>query len=89
VIVTEPIGAVDAGGVFRHTDRNMLVKGECQTDVEPPTDKESAFDRVTTSLCDWIRGTYRSADDVVADGPDPEIGRYHLYIARNCPRRIR
>jgi putative glutathione S-transferase len=63
----------------------MLVEGDWQTDVEPHTDEEGAFDRVTTSFRDWIRGTHRSADDVVADGPEPEASRYHLYIARNCP----
>jgi putative glutathione S-transferase len=63
----------------------MLVEGDWQTDVEPHTDEEGAFDRVTTSFRDWIRGTYRRADDVVADGPEPEADRYHLYIARNCP----
>jgi putative glutathione S-transferase len=65
--------------------RNMLVDGEWKTDLEPYTDEDGAFDRVETSFRDWIRGTHRSADDVVADGPDPEAGRYHLYIARNCP----
>jgi putative glutathione S-transferase len=65
--------------------RNMLVEGEWRTDVEPHTNEDGAFDRVTTSFRDWIRSTYRSADDVTADGPDPEASRYHLYIARNCP----
>jgi len=65
--------------------RNMLVDGEWKTDLEPYTDEGGAFDRAETSFRDWIRGTYRSADDVVADGPEPEAGRYHLYIARNCP----
>ena len=65
--------------------RNMLVDGEWKTDLEPYTDEEGAFDRVETSFRDWIRGTHRSAEDVVTDGPEPEAGRYHLYIARNCP----
>ncbi|MFB6353579.1 MAG: glutathione S-transferase family protein [Halobacteriales archaeon] len=58
--------------------RNMLVDGEWRTDVEPHTDDEGAFDRVTTTFRDRVR-----------DEPDarfrPEPGRYHLYIARNCP----
>jgi len=65
--------------------RDMLVDGEWRTDVEPHTDEDGAFDRVTTSFRDWIAGTRRSADDVVADGPAPEADRYHLYVARNCP----
>jgi putative glutathione S-transferase len=63
----------------------MLIEGAWQTDVEPQTDEEGSFDRITTSFRDWIRGTHRIADDVVTDGPDPKAGRYHLYIARNCP----
>ena len=58
--------------------RNMLVDGEWQTDTEPYTDEEGAFDRAETSFRDWIR-----------DEPDaqfqPAPDRYHLYIARNCP----
>jgi putative glutathione S-transferase len=58
--------------------RNMLVDGEWKTDIEPYTDDSGAFDRAHTSFRDWIR-----------DDPDarfqPEAGRYHLYIARNCP----
>jgi putative glutathione S-transferase len=63
----------------------MLVDGEWKTDLEPYTDEDGAFDRVETSFRDWIRSTHRNADDVVTDGPEPEAGRYHLYIARNCP----
>ena len=58
--------------------RDMLVEGEWRTDVEPSTDEDGAYDRAETSFRDWIR-----------DAPDarfqPEAGRYHLYIARNCP----
>ena len=56
----------------------MLVDGEWKTDVEPHTNEDGEFDRVTTSFRDWIR-----------DEPDAEFrpaeGRYHLYVARNCP----
>jgi len=65
--------------------RNMLVDGEWHTDVEAYTDDDGAFDRVETTFRDWIAGTHRGADDVVTDGPAPDPGRYHLYIARNCP----
>lgn len=58
--------------------RNMLVDGEWQTDIEPYTDEDGAFDRVETSFRDWIR-----ADDESRVQPEPD--RYHLYIARNCP----
>jgi putative glutathione S-transferase len=58
--------------------RNMLVEGEWQTDVEPHTDEDGAFDRVTSTFRDWIR-----------DEPDarfrPAANRYHLYISRSCP----
>jgi putative glutathione S-transferase len=58
--------------------RNMLVDGEWRTDVEPTTDGSGAYDRAETSFRDWIR-----------DDPDarfqPAAGRYHLYVARNCP----
>jgi putative glutathione S-transferase len=58
--------------------RNMLVDGEWRTDVESTTDEDGAFDRAETTFRDHIR-----------DDPDarfqPEPGRYHLYIARNCP----
>ncbi|WP_251328738.1 glutathione S-transferase family protein [Haloplanus pelagicus] len=65
--------------------RNMLVDGEWKTDLEPYTDEDGAFDRAETSFRDWIRSTHRNAEDVVTDGPEPEAGRYHLYVARNCP----
>jgi len=58
--------------------RDMLVEGEWRTDVEPSTDGDGAYDRAETTFRDWIR-----------DDPDarfqPEAGRYHVYIARNCP----
>ena len=58
--------------------RNMLVDGEWRVDVEPSTDEDGAFDRVETTFRDRVR-----------DEPDgrfrPELGRYHLYVARNCP----
>jgi putative glutathione S-transferase len=58
--------------------RNMLVDGDWKTDIGPYTDESGAFDRAETSFRDWIR-----------DAPDtkfqPAAGRYHLYIARNCP----
>ncbi|MEF8842624.1 MAG: glutathione S-transferase C-terminal domain-containing protein [Haloarculaceae archaeon] len=58
--------------------RNMLVDGAWRTDVEPSTDEDGAFDRVETAFRDRVR------DD--ADTRfQPEAGRYHLYIARNCP----
>ena len=56
----------------------MLVDGEWRTDVEPHTNEDGEFDRVTTSFRDWIR------DEPSADF-QPEAGRYHLYVARNCP----
>jgi len=56
----------------------MLVDGEWRTDVEPHTDEDGAFDRVTTSFRDWVR------DEPGADF-QPAAGRYHLYVARNCP----
>ncbi|MFB6198148.1 MAG: glutathione S-transferase family protein, partial [Halobacteriaceae archaeon] len=58
--------------------RNMLVDGDWKTDIEPYTDENGAFDRVETTFRDWIR------DDADARF-QPETGRYHLYIARNCP----
>jgi len=58
--------------------RDMLVEGEWRNDVEPHTTGDGEFDRVTTTFRDWIR-----------DDPDaefqPTAGRYHLYVARNCP----
>lgn len=58
--------------------RNILVDGDWRTDIEPYTDESGAFDRAETSFRVWIQ-----------DAPDskfqPAAGRYHLYIARNCP----
>jgi putative glutathione S-transferase len=58
--------------------RNMLVEGDWQTNIEPYTDEDGAFDRVETSFRDRIR-----------DDPDarfqPEPDRYHLYVAWICP----
>ena len=56
----------------------MLVDGEWRTDVEPHTNEDGEFDRVTTSFRDWIR-------DEPGAGFRPETDRYHLYVARNCP----
>ncbi len=56
--------------------RNMLVNGEWQTDVEPSTDGDGAFDRVETTFRDQIEPGGRFT---------PAADRYHLYIARNCP----
>ena len=56
----------------------MLVDGEWRTDVEPQVTEDGAFDRATTSFRDWVR------DEPGAEF-QPEAGRYHLYVARNCP----
>ncbi|WP_144905752.1 glutathione S-transferase family protein [Halobellus captivus] len=58
--------------------RNMLVDGEWRTDIEPYTDETGAFDRAQTSFRDRIQNDEDSRFQ-------PEPGRYHLYIARNCP----
>jgi len=58
--------------------RNMLVDGEWRTDVEPHTNEDGEFDRVTTSFRDWVQ------DEPGADF-QPAADRYHLYVARNCP----
>lgn len=58
--------------------RNMLVDGDWRTDVEPSTDGSGAFDRAETTFRDWIR-------DDPGGRFQPAAGRYHLYIARNCP----
>ena len=56
----------------------MLVDGEWRTDVEPTTDGSGAFRRVETMFRDRV--------DTAADARfRAEAGRYHLYIARNCP----
>jgi putative glutathione S-transferase len=58
--------------------RNMLVGGEWRTDVESTTDGSGTFDRAETTFREWVRAE-----------PDarftPAAGRYHLYVARNCP----
>lgn len=58
--------------------RNMLVDGEWRVDGESSTDQDGAFDRVETTFRNRIRN-----DPGVRFAPEP--GRYHLYIARNCP----
>ncbi|WP_255152816.1 glutathione S-transferase family protein [Halorarius halobius] len=58
--------------------RNMLVDGEWKTDIEPYTDESGAFDRAETSFRDWIQ-------DAQGSKFQSATGRYHLYIARNCP----
>jgi len=64
-----------------------MVNGRWRYDVtQIQTDESSGeFTRTTTSFRDWIRGTRRGPDDVVADGPEPETGRYHLYVSYACP----
>ncbi len=57
----------------------MLVDGDWQTDIEPYTDERGAFDRAETSFRDRIRHAPNT-------NVQPAPGRYHLYIARNCPR---
>ena len=58
--------------------RNMLVNGNWKTDIESYTDESGAFDRAETSFRDWIQDSPESRFQ-------PAGGRYHLYIARNCP----
>lgn len=58
--------------------RNMLVDGEWQTDVEPYTDEDGAFDRVETTFRDWVRNEPGARFQ-------PEPDRYHLYVTRSCP----
>ncbi|MDZ7702835.1 MAG: glutathione S-transferase C-terminal domain-containing protein [Halobacteriales archaeon] len=58
--------------------RNLLVEGEWRVDVERTTDESGAFQRAETRFRDAVR------DDAEARFR-PEPGRYHLYIARNCP----
>ncbi|WP_435100972.1 glutathione S-transferase family protein [Halarchaeum sp. P4] len=63
-----------------------MVDGEWRYDVEQiQSDEEGEFERETTSFRDWIAGTRRGPDDVVVDGPEPEAGRYHLYVSYACP----
>jgi len=56
----------------------MLVDGEWNTDIGPYTDDDGAFDRAETTFRDRVR------DDPGARF-QPAAGRYHLYVARNCP----
>jgi putative glutathione S-transferase len=68
--------------------RDMLIDGEWHTDVERMTDDDGSYDRYETDFRDWVAGAYRDADTRVAGDEtpfEPEAGRYHLYIARNCP----
>jgi putative glutathione S-transferase len=58
--------------------RNMLVGGEWRTDVESTTDGSGAFDRVETTFREWVRAEPGARFT-------SEAGRYHLYVARNCP----
>jgi putative glutathione S-transferase len=56
----------------------MFVDGEWRTDVEPTTDGSGAFRRAETMFRDRV--------ETAADARfRAETGRYHLYIARNCP----
>jgi len=68
--------------------RDMLVDGEWRTDVERMTDDDGNYDRYETDFRDWVAGAYRDADTRASSDEtdfEPEAGRYHLYIARNCP----
>lgn len=63
-----------------------MIDGEWRYDVEQiQSDESGEFERDTTSFRDWIAGTRRGPDDVVTDGPEPEAGRYHLYVSYACP----
>ncbi|GGL46559.1 glutathione-dependent reductase [Halocalculus aciditolerans] len=63
-----------------------MIDGEWHTDAEQLSKSERGeFQRDQTSFRDWIRGTRRGPDDVVEDGPEPEAGRYHLYVSYACP----
>ncbi|WP_188880300.1 glutathione S-transferase family protein [Halarchaeum grantii] len=63
-----------------------MIDGEWRYDVEQiQSDETGEFERDTTSFRDWIAGTRRGPDDVVEDGPEPEAGRYHLYVSYACP----
>jgi len=73
----------------------MLVDGEWRIDVEPSTDEDGAFDRVETTFRNWVEPSLHDAEGSSGEQPRdsgdsvarfrPEAGRYHLYIARNCP----
>ncbi|MFC7167265.1 glutathione S-transferase family protein [Halospeciosus flavus] len=63
-----------------------LVDGEWRTEAEQLEHDESGeFERTETTFRDWIRGSVREAGDVVEEGPEPEAGRYHLYVSYACP----
>jgi len=64
--------------VYWTMGRNMLVDGDWKTDIEPYTDESGAFDRAETSFRDRVHADGESRFQSAA-------GRYHLYIARNCP----
>ena len=55
----------------------VMINGTYQTDdPEPETDASGEFRRATTTIRDWIS----------RQGPfTPDVGRYHLYAAWNCP----
>ncbi|MBL4769089.1 MAG: glutathione S-transferase C-terminal domain-containing protein [Rhodobacteraceae bacterium] len=55
----------------------VMINGVYHTeDPEPDTDLDGVFKRSASTIRDWIS----------ADGPYlPETGRYHLYVAWNCP----
>ncbi|WP_211311680.1 glutathione S-transferase family protein [Halarchaeum salinum] len=63
-----------------------MIDGEWRYDVEQiQSDEEGEFERDTTSFREWIAGTRRGPGDIVEDGPEPEAGRYHLYVSYACP----
>jgi len=63
-----------------------MVDGEWRTDSEMVEHgEEGEFERAETQFRDWIRGTRRGPNDVVTEGPEPEAGRYHLYVSYACP----
>jgi len=64
-----------------------MIDGEWRYDAaQVHTDDDGGeFVREETSFRDWIAGTRRGPDDVVDDGPEPEAGRYHLYVSYACP----
>jgi putative glutathione S-transferase len=66
----------------------MLIDGEWRTDVESLTTEDGSFDRYETDFRDWVAGSYRDPSTRVTSDEtefEPEAGRYHLYVARNCP----
>ena len=56
----------------------MLTDGRWSDDDDRKSDKAGAFQRVESKFRDWI-----SADG--SSGFKAEPGRYHIYIAHNCP----